>query len=114
MTIRVVIDADRDSHTWSQMITTALQSLPKKSIKNILATLLPERFVVELLGYCQIDPLIPGAQITKVMKESLTDALAKGMVLTLIQRRPGDEFVTAGGVSTEEIDPETMESRICP
>lgn len=114
MIIRVVIDADRDSHSWSQMITTAMQSTPKKSIKNILATFLPERFVVELLGYCQIDALMSGAQITKVMKELLVDALAKGMKLTLIQRRPGDEFVTAGGVCTDEINPETMESRICP
>ncbi len=32
--------------------------------------------------------------------------------MTLTERRPGDEFVTAGGVSTDEIDPESMESRI--
>lgn len=29
-------------------------------------------------------------------------------------RRPGDEFVTAGGVSLEEVDAETMQSTICP
>ncbi len=114
VTIRCVIDADRPSHARSQMITTAVQSSPKKSLKNILSTLLPERFVVELLAYCQIDVLLSGAQLSKAMRESLIDALGKGMVLTLIQRRPGDEFVTAGGVSTDEIDPETMESRICP
>lgn len=114
VSIRCIIDADRDSHYRSQTIMTAIQSSPKKSLKNILSTLLPERFVVELLAYCQIDVLLSGAQLSKAMRESLIDALAKGMVLTLMQRRPGDEFVTAGGVSTDEIDPETMESRICP
>lgn len=32
----------------------------------------------------------------------------------LIARRAGDEFVTAGGVPTDEINPLTMESMICP
>lgn len=34
--------------------------------------------------------------------------------LTVIGRGQGSEFVTAGGVDTSEIDPKTMESRICP
>lgn len=29
-------------------------------------------------------------------------------------RRPGDEFVTAGGVKLEEVDAMTLESKICP
>jgi predicted flavoprotein YhiN len=34
------------------------------------------------------------------------------MPIALTDRRPGDEFVTAGGVNTDEIDPETMGSRL--
>ncbi len=34
------------------------------------------------------------------------------MPITLSERRPGDEFVTAGGIDTDEVNPETMESRI--
>ena len=38
----------------------------------------------------------------------------KAIPLTVIGRGVGDEFVTAGGVDTDEVDPRTMESRICP
>jgi len=34
--------------------------------------------------------------------------------MSLISRRSGDEFVTAGGIDTQEVDPETLESRIMP
>ncbi len=34
--------------------------------------------------------------------------------LHIIARSAGDEFVTAGGVDTQEVDPRTMESRVTP
>jgi predicted flavoprotein YhiN len=38
----------------------------------------------------------------------------KTVPLRVVQRGGGDEFVTAGGVTLSEVDPSTMESRICP
>jgi predicted Rossmann fold flavoprotein len=38
----------------------------------------------------------------------------KAFPLTVIGRGQGSEFVTAGGVDTAEINPKTMESKICP
>jgi len=38
----------------------------------------------------------------------------KNIPLTIIDRRAGDEFVTAGGVDLAEVNPSTMESKICP
>jgi hypothetical protein len=38
----------------------------------------------------------------------------KALPLSVIQRGAGDEFVTAGGVHTDEVDPRTMQSKICP
>jgi predicted flavoprotein YhiN len=32
----------------------------------------------------------------------------------IVGRRPGDEFVTAGGVSLDEVDSKTMMSKIVP
>lgn len=37
----------------------------------------------------------------------------KNYPLTAIGRGHGDEFVTAGGVDTSEVDPKTMESKVC-
>lgn len=47
------------------------------------------------------------AQISKPQRHHLSQLLGEGIPLTLIQRRPGDEFVTAGGVSLDEVDPLT-------
>jgi len=38
----------------------------------------------------------------------------KNIPLNIIDRRAGDEFVTAGGVDLAEVNPSTMESKICP
>jgi predicted flavoprotein YhiN len=38
----------------------------------------------------------------------------KAVPLTVVGRRPGDEFVTAGGINLSEIDAKTLESKICP
>lgn len=38
--------------------------------------------------------------------------LGNGIPMTLLERRPGDEFVTAGGVETNEISEKTLESRL--
>lgn len=50
--------------------------------------------------------------IARSDREKISKLLGDGISLTLLERRPGDEFVTAGGVNTDELDPETMESRI--
>lgn len=38
----------------------------------------------------------------------------KHLPLKIIDRRPGHEFVTAGGVNLKEVDSSTMQSKICP
>ena len=38
----------------------------------------------------------------------------KSIPLHLTGRRAGEEFVTAGGVELSEVNPSTMESKVCP
>ncbi len=52
--------------------------------------------------------------MTKQDRLRIADRLGHGIPLHLIKRRPGDEFVTAGGVPTDELDPTSMESLLCP
>lgn len=40
--------------------------------------------------------------------------MGHGIHLSLLARRAGDEFVTAGGVPASQINPETLESTLCP
>jgi predicted flavoprotein YhiN len=86
---------------------------PKKLIASILTEKLPRRFAEAFIReyFPTIESTFP-VSIGKVEREKIAKMLGEGISLTLTERRPGDEFVTAGGVNTDEIDSETMESKI--
>lgn len=85
----------------------------KKSLCNVLAMLVPKTLVE-----CMLDDLSleADAQIAAVSKKDLMRCAAwlKAVPLNISSRVAGDEFVTAGGVDLAEINPSTMESKICP
>ncbi len=86
----------------------------KKEIITTLVNKLPRRFCEGLLANLEIQQHLPASQITKKQRESLATNLWKWIPLSLIKRRPWDEFVTAWWVDTDEIYPNTLESKICP
>ena len=98
---------------WDSLLKLEFANHPKKLISSILAEKLPRRFVDEFIWeYFGSIREIFAASISKKDREYIAELLGKGIPITLSGRRPGDEFVTAGGVNTDEIDPETMESKI--
>jgi predicted Rossmann fold flavoprotein len=82
----------------------------KKSILNILKQKLPERVCKAILAQNSISPDQKSAEVSSQSRKSL----AEGIEITLIARKPGDEFVTAGGIQLDEVNPKTMESKIVP
>lgn len=84
----------------------------KKSMKTVLGFLVPKALAEVIVKECKIDSDKQAAQATKKDVASCA-AWMKKMPLTVIGRGAGDEFVTAGGVDTQEVNPRTMESRIC-
>jgi len=97
---------------WRTILTTNISTRGKKHIKSILNEHLPHRLTESILKQCKIDTDTRLADIPKLDRKKLLNKLEHGLPLTLTQRRPGDEFVTAGGVNTDEINPQTMESLI--
>ena len=98
---------------WDSLLKLEFANHPKKLISSILAEKLPRRFVDEFIWeYFGSIREVFAASISKKDREYIAELLWKWIPITLTDRRPGDEFVTAGGVNTDEIDPETMESRI--
>ena len=93
--------------------TAAAAENPSKLFRNMLAMLVPK----SLAEACVADASLPGdRRAVEVAKKDVQRAIAwlKGIPLHVVQRGAGDEFVTAGGVALAEIDPSTMESKICP
>jgi predicted Rossmann fold flavoprotein len=83
----------------------------KRSYRRLLEGLLPRLLVdvtVELTG---IPPAKPGNQITSAERARLF-GLLRDLRLTITGPRPISEaIITAGGVSVDELDPRTMESK---
>lgn len=77
--------------------------------------MLPRR-LVDAMGTSGIVPVRilnqKGATLSKEDRKSLSKVLGEGIPLTIIARRAGDEFVTAGGVDCAEVDAESLESKI--
>lgn len=84
---------------------------PKKSLKNTLKNLLPQRLTGVFMDICGIGPDKKAAYVTKEQRRRLT-ALLKGLRLDIIGSRGMKEaMITRGGVSLKDIHPQTMESR---
>ena len=84
-----------------------------KSISNILALLVPKSLIVPILKLAHIKPSEKANQITKDMRKVLIDVI-KGIKLTIMDFNDISEaIVTSGGVKISEINPKTMESKIC-
>ena len=84
-----------------------------KSISNILALLVPKSLIVPILKMAHIKPSEKANQITKEMRKALIDVI-KGIKLTVMDFNDISEaIVTSGGVKISEINPKTMESKIC-
>lgn len=91
-----------------------LRDNPKKQIDSLLKQFFPLRFIQAFLFSIGMG----GAWIMNTLNKHHLKVIAKelweGIEIVLIARRAWDEFVTAGGVSTDEVDSQTLESKICP
>ncbi|MFH1753591.1 MAG: NAD(P)/FAD-dependent oxidoreductase [Candidatus Omnitrophota bacterium] len=90
------------------------QDSGNKDIKNIMGSLVPQRLGEAFLKMARIGPGKKCNQVTQKERSALI-TLFKSLTLTVTGSLPVEEaMVTDGGVSTKEIDPKTMESRIVP
>lgn len=84
----------------------------RKQFKNSLSELLPVKMIPVVVALTGIDPDKQVNQITKDERERLVKIL-KEFKLTVKGTRPLEEgIVTSGGISINEINPKTMESKI--
>ncbi len=110
--IRLQVLRDTNYDQRSQFLLTKSQS-SKKELVTTLASKLPKRFCEALLAELELQQHMPTSQLSKKHRLLIADRLWNWIPLSLIKRRPGDEFVTAGWIDTSEIDPETLESKLC-
>lgn len=111
LTIDIVPDMTIDSIL--TQIKSFIQHEPKKTFKYALRHIIPLSLSEIAISQSGIEAGKKNIEISN--KEILKVAeWCKHIPLSLIGRRAGDEFVTAGGVELDEVDPSTMQSKICP
>lgn len=84
-----------------------------KQLINFLDIFLPKSLCGVFIELLKVEPHLQASRIDKKLKNHILTLLQE-LPLTIINRTPGDEFVTAGGVPTTEVNTNTMESKIQP
>jgi len=83
-----------------------------KDFINSLGDLLPLKAIEPIIDVCGIDPRKKVNSITKEERRALLCAI-KSLRIPLLRFRPIDEaIITKGGVSVNEVNPKTMESKL--
>ncbi|MBP9762535.1 aminoacetone oxidase family FAD-binding enzyme [Patescibacteria group bacterium] len=96
-----------------RLLIERIAETPKKNLPNGLTGLVPKS-LTEIL--CRENGLSLEKHAGEFSKKELMQVAhwLKNIKLQVIARGPGDEFVTAGGVDLKEVNPSTMESKLCP
>lgn len=88
------------------------EQFKNKEFKNSLEKLLPKKMIDTIVEISGINPNKKVNEITKLERLNLINIL-KEFEISITGFRPIEEaIVTAGGISTKEINPKTMESKI--
>jgi predicted Rossmann fold flavoprotein len=87
---------------------------PKASTGHTLATMMPASAAAALLRALGIDGTITLAHVLRDARRRLAHALTSWPLPVVGARGYNHAEVTAGGVALTEIEPATMESRVCP
>jgi len=102
-----------DEKTLDERILSDFRKYANKDFANSLGELLPQKLIPVVISLCAIDPHKKVNAITKEERRGLVEIL-KCLRISLVGFRSITEaIITKGGVSTKEISPKTMESKLC-
>ncbi len=112
---KVIIDL-KPALTTEQLDARILRDFSENTNKNFinaLDALLPKKIVPVIVKLSGIPMALKVNQVTKEQRAVLVNLL-KNLTLTITKFRPIEEaIITSGGVNTKEINPSTMESKLC-
>jgi predicted Rossmann fold flavoprotein len=112
--VRVDLVPDTDESELAHHLQSSIAAHAKRTIATVLAEFVPRRLASALCALADTDAAMRCGQLSKSRRRRLV-ALMKSLPLNITSTRPIDEAtVTRGGVSLDQIDPRTMQSKICP
>lgn len=101
-----------DEETLDKRVLRDFTEAKNRDFQNSLGKLLPSKMIPVIVKLSGIDGTKKVNEITREERQGLVK-LIKNLTFTILKFRPVDEaIITSGGVSTKEINPKTMESKI--
>jgi len=95
-------------------MTERIGANPKKKVPNVLAEFVPKRLSTVLCRQAGCDDELEAGRLRKDVRKELI-RMIKALPLSIVRTMPiAEATVTRGGVSVTEVEPGTMESKICP
>ena len=111
-TVSIDLKPSLDEKTLDARLLSDFSKYINKNMDNAMGDLLPSKMIVPFLNKCGIRKEQKPNSITKEERRTILETL-KAFKIDIHSFRPVDEaIVTSGGVSTKEINPSTMESKI--
>ncbi len=103
-----------DEKTLDARLLSDFSKYQNRDFINSLDDLLPQKLIAPFVKLCEIDPRKKVHSVTREERERMVQLL-KGLAVPLTGFRPIDEaIITRGGISTKEVNPKTMESKLVP
>lgn len=97
-----------------QELETRASTHPARMIANLPVAPISNRLWEALVKAAGIDPITRWAQLGRAGRHQLVQALTRMQLPVTGKSLNKDEFVTCGGVSLQEVNFKTMESRLTP
>lgn len=94
--------------------TAMAAARPRVSVLTVLARQVPASVAAAIVGRLRIDPARELAHFARAERRALVHALLEWPLPVTRCRGYNYAEATAGGVALDEINPATMESRVCP
>ncbi|WP_124726994.1 NAD(P)/FAD-dependent oxidoreductase [Staphylospora marina] len=114
--VPVVIDffPDESANALEEKWWSHARNHPKRTLRNTLKELLPDRLVETVLGKAGVDGDTTGSRLSREGLRSIVKEV-KQFTVRISGTLPLEKaFVTGGGVHVKEIDPRTMQSKRMP
>ncbi len=106
---------NKSKEVFEQELIEYQREQPKSAVKSIIRKYsLPESLILRVLSLLNIDPALKMSEISKVNRKNIAEAFAEFTLQVYKKGNFNTAMATAGGVSTDEVNPKTLESKIIP
>lgn len=112
LNLRINLKPALNEEKLEQRLQRDFQKYQRKQVQNALDDLLPQRLIPVVISLSSISPEKFVHQITKAERRNLVRTLRNLRMTVLGPRSLAEAIITAGGISLQEINSGTMESKI--